>query len=139
MRVCIKCKQKKPLDEFSVDNTRRGKIKRQSTCKLCKNAYGRHRYKTVPEYKERTWKRQNINITFEEYTKLLKEANNSCQICKVHEDQLEIKLSVDHDHTTGAIRGLLCSKCNSAISFLQDDPVIIEAALAYITKHQRVG
>ena len=138
MRVCTRCKQEKPLDAFASDNTRPG-VKKQSFCKQCKNTYNKVAYQEDPKYRERTWRKQNINITFEEYTKLLNSTNNSCEICNTHEDQLGIKLSVDHDHTTGKIRGLLCSKCNTAISFLQDDPVIIKAALNYITKHQLLG
>jgi len=41
-------------------------------------------------------------------------------------------LTRDHDHSTGAWRGLLCSSCNVAIGLLQDDPAVMRAAAEYI-------
>jgi hypothetical protein len=41
-------------------------------------------------------------------------------------------LCVDHDHKTGAIRGLLCNNCNASLGYLHDDPVQVRAALTYL-------
>ena len=48
-------------------------------------------------------------------------------------------LHVDHSHDTGAVRGLLCFRCNSALGNLRDDPAIIASALAYVSRHRRRG
>jgi len=45
-------------------------------------------------------------------------------------------LAVDHDHETDKNRGLLCGLCNKAIGLLQDDPIIIEAALEYVKSYK---
>jgi hypothetical protein len=45
-----------------------------------------------------------------------------------------LELCFDHDHTTGAFRGWLCFRCNSALGFLLDDPKRIEALAAYLAQ-----
>lgn len=51
-----------------------------------------------------------------------------CDVCK----ELSEKLYVDHSHTTGLIRGLLCSNCNAGIGFLQDNPRVLLSASRYL-------
>lgn len=54
-------------------------------------------------------------ITKEDYNKLFKEQNGKCAICGKHQIDLNVRLCVDHNHLTGAIRGLLCMKCNYSL------------------------
>jgi hypothetical protein len=74
---------------------------------------------------------------------MFKEQKGKCAICHIRGDVQELgftkrqSLCVDHDHTTGAIRGLLCSPCNLGIGKLADDPVIIQNAVGYLIKHNR--
>lgn len=56
--------------------------------------------------------------------------NGRCEICK---DTLT-RPCIDHDHTTGYARGILCSNCNTALGLLKDDPKVIEAAKNYLIK-----
>lgn len=57
----------------------------------------------------------------------------ACEICGVVES--DRPLCVDHDHTTGAMRGLLCNNCNAGIGLLGDCPSRIELAAAYLRRH----
>lgn len=41
---------------------------------------------------------------------------------------------VDHDHVTGTIRGLLCSKCNTLLGMAKDNIAILENAIKYLKK-----
>lgn len=52
-----------------------------------------------------------------------------CAICRRVPDE---RLHIDHDHETGAIRGLLCASCNRGLGLLGDDEARLEAALAYM-------
>lgn len=75
----------------------------------------------------RQWKRDNpekfksiklkydYGITLEEYTKILLDQNSSCAICGRHQSEFKLALAVDHCHTTGKIRGLLCGPCNTGL------------------------
>ncbi len=47
-------------------------------------------------------------------------------------DHHEAKLMVDHDHTTGEVRGLLCHNCNRAIGLLREDPERLRRAIEYL-------
>lgn len=53
--------------------------------------------------------------------------NNKCFIC----DE-EAKLVVDHDHSTGKVRGLLCSICNTGIGMFKDSTKNLEKAIEYL-------
>jgi len=44
------------------------------------------------------------------------------------------ELTIDHDHATGQIRGLLCNNCNRAIGLLKDNPQTLRQAAAYLDR-----
>ena len=45
---------------------------------------------------------------------------------------------IDHDHATGAVRGVLCQQCNLALGYLEDSPQRAEALAAYVRRHVRL-
>jgi hypothetical protein len=59
-----------------------------------------------------SWRRARILLTPEEYVDRLVAQGFSCGICKVHYWVSAKMLAVDHDHVSGEVRGLLCSRCN---------------------------
>ena len=77
--------------------------------------------------------KRKYNISIEEYETLIESQNNSCKVCGTHaKNNLKGKLYIDHCHTTGKVRGLLCMKCNSALGLLNDDKELIQNLLDYL-------
>lgn len=56
----------------------------------------------------------------------------TCAICLRAKGTGRRKLAVDHDHTTGAVRGLLCSTCNQMLGHARDEPDFFARTLAYL-------
>jgi uncharacterized protein GlcG (DUF336 family) len=75
--------------------------------------------------------KQNFGLTLAEYDKMLESQGGVCKICG-GVGLSGKRLSVDHDHETGKVRGLLCSKCNTAIGLLDDDPKTFLKASLYL-------
>lgn len=70
-------------------------------------------------------------MTLEDYDEMVEKQSGCCAICS---DKPKKTLHVDHDHKTGDIRGLLCSKCNQGLGMLGDNKKGIAKALAYLEK-----
>jgi len=66
---------------------------------------------------------REFHITLEQFDKVLEAQGGACAICKnTHNKKGEpFKLAVDHDHTTGEVRGLVCYLCNKSLAILLDD------------------
>lgn len=90
--------------------------------------------KKHPERRKITKRKSDLKymygISLEEYNILLIKQQNRCAICG--NEQAGKPLFVDHDHTTGKVRGLLCSTCNFAIGLLKDNPVLCETMAKYL-------
>lgn len=84
--------------------------------------------------------RKKYGIDIVEYQRMLVDQRGVCASCEKPETRVENgvirMLSVDHNHTTGAVRGLLCSGCNLAIGYACDDPEVLIRAAAYLKKYQ---
>lgn len=93
--------------------------------------------KPDPERRKHTFYKSRYNISLEEYKKLLYNQQGVCAICllpettKANSGQLAA-LCVDHCHTTGVVRGLLCRNCNSALGKFKDSFDILEKAKQYL-------
>lgn len=81
----------------------------------------------------------NYGITEADYGSMLAMQTSRCGICGT--DKLTGKwkrFAVDHDHTTGRVRGLLCNECNRGIGLLKDNPDILRKAAEYIDYHKAI-
>lgn len=118
---CSRCNLDLPEDVFGVDRGRsRGRntycLECDALCQMCR------RYRT----------------TVEEYLDLLEKQNGACAICGEQERMILKKtgrprrLSVDHDHVSGQVRGLLCGPCNQALGQFRDDSQICLKAADYL-------
>jgi hypothetical protein len=79
-------------------------------------------------------------ITFEQYEAMVAAQGNRCAVCGTEPDprapKQSSRLHVDHDHITGAVRKLLCNRCNMGVGYFLDDPIRLRAAAEYIESHR---
>ena len=87
-------------------------------------------YKRMRAYNIRTL----YNLTTEKYNELFEEQKGCCAICGKHQNEFNKSLHVDHNHTTGEVRGLLCKKCNSLLGYVHDDILVLASAIKYLVK-----
>lgn len=140
MKVCRVCSK----SDVEFAKHPRFKDGLDSICKGCKKDREKARYDLKKDEilaKQRGKTKLNVNyrkhdlkrrfgITVEEFEAMLLAQNNLCKICK--RESLEKRLAVDHCHTTGKVRGLLCTRCNLGIGYFQDDPNLLIEAVAYL-------
>ena len=80
---------------------------------------------------------RDFGISVDDYERLLAAQGGVCAICgrgetRRHQVGKLMGLSVDHDHRTGRVRGILCSTCNLTLGKFEDDPARFRAAAAYL-------
>ncbi len=119
-KLCRICKRYLDFNKFSIKHTQNGQL--NSGCTKCNN---------LIKYK----------ITSIEYEQLVIAQNNKCSICDKPEISIDKTngklrdLSVDHNHETGKIRGLLCTGCNIGIGLFKENSQILKKAIEYLKIH----
>lgn len=82
--------------------------------------------------------RRNYGIGVREWQAMFEAQGGRCAICRgegfLMRAHHEATLMVDHDHNTGAVRGLLCHNCNRALGLLQDSALIVREAATYLER-----
>ncbi len=116
MKTCTKCRASKPLEDF---HRHRGtKDGRFCYCKSCTNQYARDYKKRnySPEQKRKWWLSNRYGLTPAEADKMMTDQKGLCGICS---NPMK-RVCIDHDHSTGLVRGLLCHKCNIKLPAVED-------------------
>ncbi len=82
------------------------------------------------------WQRKlsSYGITENEYNRMLCEQGSVCKLCS-NPDPQGIRLAIDHNHSTGKVRDLLCGRCDKMIGLSLENPEILRAAADYLTTH----
>lgn len=140
-KVCPRCKEEKLVAKFYSDKSRKDSL--STDCKTCRKLQAKKR--RASEKGSRSIRESKLKdkygITLDEYEKLLFDKQNGvCAICKQPETKRHItgavyRLSVDHNHKNGLIRGLLCKRCNIILGQLEVDDKgieLLQAAITYI-------
>lgn len=65
-------------------------------------------------------------LTVDDYERMLEGQDGVCAICTGPSGRM--RFHVDHNHTTGRVRGLLCSRCNSGLTLLENDQLLAAAS-----------
>ncbi len=141
-KVCFRCKEEKDISSFSKSKSNKSGYK--SYCKVCHSEYTNiyrknKRLKNPDAYFKHEKERKLIfkfKINLEEYESQIKAQGNRCKICNViGEDTHKGMLCLDHDHTSGKIRGFLCDRCNMGLGHFKDDISLLEKAIEYLQKN----
>lgn len=103
---------------------------------LCKQCQSDTTYRKDPLKSLDNSLRSKYGITIDDYNNMFAIQEGCCAICGVHQTQLDKRLSVDHDHSTGKVRQLLCQPCNLLIGFANDNIEILSEAISYINRHK---
>ena len=140
MKTCNTCKQSKSNKSFTVNNARPDNL--DSRCRECMSIIRKKKYSDNTAYYKLQWKRNKysksenaedrrlksaygINTKVRNF--IIQKAGNHCEICNN-----ATQLVIDHDHITGIIRGILCSKCNRGLGHFNDDASILQLATDYL-------
>jgi hypothetical protein len=129
MKTCSTCKQAKELTDFHKRTASKDGLR--ATCKTCVSKQRRHRPNSN-EYKTKIKRVYGIDLN--EYHRMLLEQNGECKICGVTEPGLgRDYFCIDHCHTTGKVRGLLCNSCNVGIARFKDNCELLKNAINYLS------
>jgi hypothetical protein len=135
MKQCRKCGEEKDVSLFYKRS--RAKDGYNPHCKSCVQKY-ESEYRTSDMQRKYNLKK-SFNLSIDEYNVMYAKQNGVCAICNQVETTVRLgkvqNLSVDHCHTTGKIRGLLCNSCNRALGKFKDDVVILRNAVSYLEKY----
>jgi hypothetical protein len=114
---CVRCGVDRPLERFEP---------KRRTCRDCVNAAARAKGRRT--YTIERQRRYEYGMSPADFEAMVDAQGGLCPICR-HTPALFV---VDHDHRTGAVRGLLCGPCNRALGHLLDQPELCLAAGEYL-------
>lgn len=83
--------------------------------------------------------KRKYGITIDEFGDMLAIQGASCAICGATKPGGTGDFHVDHCHSSGAIRGLLCSNCNRGLGYFRDNPAALISAAGYLTAAESAG
>ena len=132
MKTCSKCHVAK---EKSAFGPRKGvKDGLRSECNQCRNSRPYNPRQQLNRYLKSAY-----NITLKEYDEMLAKQNNLCLICGSDYPGKQGRFVVDHNHTTGEVRGLLCNQCNVGLGALKDSPSLLLKAAQFLIDRGHYG
>jgi hypothetical protein len=143
-KECVACRNTKTADEFYKD--KRMKSGLSSECKECVRARNKEYLKTYDRHRpsvrknpiltdeEKKHRKRNARLTrtygisAERYSELYEKQEGKCAICDIEYETLH----VDHCHSEGIVRGLLCFNCNTGLGKFFDSIPNLENAIKYL-------
>lgn len=146
-KICSICKETLAISTFEISSRGNGY---RGACKPCKNKIRRERgHGKLNEQQKAAKKKYNATVqgkaksreynllwhfgmTTQDFKDLLLSQKDGCGICGTPEPE-NAHHQVDHDHTTGFVRGILCRRCNKGIGFFDGHPELLSRAITYLS------
>ena len=134
---CLKCGVSKPIIDFSPSPSKKDGY--YTYCKPCANEKQRYRYKNnINGHRDK----DNLNSTKNHYKtkygladevvkEIMSNRQGMCAICKE-----ETTLVIDHCHSSGKVRGRICSLCNIMLGHARDNPEYLKSAILYLEENK---
>lgn len=118
MKTCRTCGTEKPEDQYYY---RKDSNTFRSECKDCTRQLVLYR---------------KLGVCVTDYAEMLTRQQGKCAVCGCTLNSSRYtKFAVDHCHTTGKVRGLLCTQCNTALGLMKDSPRRLQSAINYLIRH----
>ena len=132
MKTCSLCKEDKEHTKFFKNKGNKDGY--QNYCKPCAKL---KRKEWISKEQRRAYGiKYAYGLSKAEYNDLLEEQRHSCAVCCTNEPGGRTNTwHVDHNHTTKAVRGLLCAKCNLLLGHADENVEVLYRAVEYIRKH----
>jgi hypothetical protein len=131
-RTCCTCKVEKNLTEFNKNA--KGKQGRHCRCKACSSIASKEIYKRLGK---NYYLLGTYGITEEKLNEMYHRQQGRCAICDSLIDlsgQNKRSACIDHNHSTGEVRALLCNHCNRGLGMFLDEPKLLRLAANYLEK-----
>lgn len=155
-KVCNSCKIEKKYSEYNKDRSISDGY--ENRCRDCRSSRKKELYQNRLEHfrnkskiNARIFRKENpgyqrqydlkriYGITTDDYNTMLKEQNNCCSLCKTDNPKTKSNVFVvDHCHSSGKVRALLCSTCNAGLGAFYDNTELLTKAIEYLNIHKEV-
>ena len=133
------CGESRAINYSRMANGRTTSCGCQQHLKGEKSPHWKHGKSRTKEYNLNYHMKSSYGIEIKDYDVMFANQNGVCAICSGNppNGQRKKRLNIDHCHTTGNVRGLLCDACNRAIGLLKDSTEILGSAIQYLNKSTR--
>jgi len=147
--TCLRCYDAGQIPKKDTSPKRKYFRRKEKMCVVCHVAMTRTRTcaactqveQEAKKARVEEWKRLHPTLDAASYAAVLAQQHGACAICRQTETATDPKsgkvrrLAVDHDHTTGKIRGLLCAACNRGLGDFKDNRRSLMNAIGYLLRH----
>ena len=141
-KECTKCGASKSLDKFNKRTASKDGL--TTRCTTCLNTKALKVRSEQPEVTRARNLKKRFSMSIDEYNIIFLSQKGKCAICEKAETTQDVNqnvkwLSVDHNHSNGNIRGLLCNACNTGIGKLGDSIKVLKSAVKYLEERGSYG
>lgn len=137
---CGRCKETKPRDEFQRDRSQPDGL--QYRCRPCCSAVSqvyRAKHGYDADLRRVRLLKYKYGLTPEDFDAMWARQSGLCAICLSSLARSSRGHCIDHNHSTGDVRALLCHPCNKGIGHLKDSPDVLLRAADYLKSYGYYG